>query len=186
MFRRIFTKARVVMVEPQRSKEAILRAKAEASDGRVQYEMALLGATSKPGVTFFEMETGSSVLPELANHPRTTVTMQLTTLDDVVQKRCGTAAIDFIKLDAQGYELEILKGGLQTLHKAKAILTEASIQPYNEGAPRAAEVICFLKSNGFDLFDFCSQLRKSDGVLWQTDLLFLREGALEDELKRIQ
>jgi FkbM family methyltransferase len=182
MFRGIFPGSRVLMIEPQRSKEAILRAKADASQGCVDYEMALLGATPKPEVTFFEMETGSSVLPELTNHARSAVKIPLTTLDEVLQKRRGTAVIEFIKLDAQGYELEILKGGLQTLAKAKVVLTEASMQPFNEGAPRAAEVICFLKAHGFELFDFCSQLRKPDGVLWQTDLLFLREGTLVDEL----
>jgi FkbM family methyltransferase len=186
MFRRIFPKARVLMIEPQRTKESILRAKAAASRGRVDFEMALLGAISKPEVIFFEMETGSSLLPELTGHARNAVGIPLTTLDDSVQKRWATANVDFIKLDTQGYELEIMKGGLKTLGRAKAVLTEASVQPFNEGAPRAAEVISFLKANGFELFDFCSQMRRSDGVLWQTDLLFLREGTLVEALSRIE
>jgi hypothetical protein len=44
-------------------------------------------------------------------------------------------------------------------------------------SPTFAEVIAFLDRAGFQLFNFCSQVRRTDGVLWQTDLLFLRAGS---------
>ena len=34
---------------------------------------------------------------------------------------------DFIKIDTQGYELEILKGGLNTLKHAEMVLLEVSL-----------------------------------------------------------
>jgi hypothetical protein len=54
---------------------------------------------------------------------------------------------------------------------------EASLVPINQGCPLIAEVMAFMSAAGFNLFDFCSQTRRRDGVLWQTDLMFLREGA---------
>jgi hypothetical protein len=54
---------------------------------------------------------------------------------------------------------------------------ETSLVPVNSGSPLFAEVIQFLAERGFQLFDFCSQVRRTDGVLWQTDLLFLRSNS---------
>jgi hypothetical protein len=55
---------------------------------------------------------------------------------------------------------------------------EVSLVPVNSGCPLFAEVVAFLGEHGFAVFDFCSQVRRRDGVLWQTDLLFLRANSL--------
>lgn len=71
----------------------------------------------------------------------------------------------------------MLKGGSRALSGAEAVLVEASLVPVNSGCPLIADVVDYLDKRGFRLFDFCSQVRRLDGVLWQTDLLFLRSGS---------
>lgn len=82
-----------------------------------------------------------------------------------------------LKLDVQGYELEVLKGSSQALRAADVVLMEASLVPINDGCPLIGEVMSFMYDHRFRVFDFCSQIRRADGVLWQTDLLFLKAGS---------
>jgi len=52
---------------------------------------------------------------------------------------------------------------------------EASLLPYNEGAPLFTDVVAFMDKEGFVVFDFCGQMRReSDFALSQTDVAFVR------------
>ena len=81
-----------------------------------------------------------------------------------------------LKLDVQGYEIEVLKGGARALAEAEAFLLEVPLLQYNEGAPLFAEVVEFMKDAGFVAFDICGQVRReTDGALFQVDILFVPE-----------
>lgn len=81
---------------------------------------------------------------------------------------------DFIKLDVQGSELDILKGGKKYLAKTQPryLLIETSIQEYNQGAPLAAEVISYLNKIGYRLQDIFDVLYDQNNQLLQVDFLF--------------
>src|SRR2546422_465251 len=82
----------------------------------------------------------------------------------------------FLKLDVQGYELEVLRGAERTLTATDVVLMEVSLLQYNAGAPLFAEVTAFMKAIGFVVYDICGQLRRAaDEALFQADLLFVRE-----------
>lgn len=176
LFRSVFPDAAVHMIEAQEGKRARLESVASTMGGDITLDIALLGPEEGRRVQFHEMETGSSVFAESSPYERRTEDRTMRTLDAVVAARRFPRA-DFLKLDVQGYELEVLKGGAAVLGQVEAVLLEASLVPVNKGAPAFAEVIAFLDGAGFQLFDFCSQVRRTDGVLWQTDLLFLRAGS---------
>jgi hypothetical protein len=120
------------------------------------------------------MESGSSVFPERSTVARTQRTLVTTTLDDSA-KRLGWDAVGFLKLDVQGYELEVLRGGAGVLSTAEALLLEVAVLPVNEGAPTFAEVIRFLEDRGFIVYDICTLFRRPlDAALVQLDVIFLR------------
>jgi hypothetical protein len=52
---------------------------------------------------------------------------------------------------------------------------ETSFIPINKGCPLILEVLTFMDSMGFRTLDFCSQVRRKDGTLWATDLLFINK-----------
>jgi len=60
---------------------------------------------------------------------------------------------DWIKMDVQGAELDVLKGGIETLSKAMIVELELSLMRYNEGAPLASEIITWMWLNGFEMFE---------------------------------
>ena len=166
MFRSVFPESRVLMVEGQSEKESILKSKTVEDPLRLEYEIALLGATEGQQVTFVEMETGSSVFEESSPYPRKRKTVKLKTLDNVLRRHPDFEDANALKLDTQGYELEVMKGAGKLLKKVEVILLEVSLIQINKGAPLVAEVIAFLTERKFKLFDFCSQIRRKDGVLW--------------------
>jgi FkbM family methyltransferase len=176
MFKSVFPAARVLMVEAQESKKGIL-AQVSARFGQdVTTKIALLGPREGEAVVFNEMGTGSSVFEEQSPYQRSPVKKTTRTLDGLLAEEPYPPA-NFLKLDVQGYEIEVLKGASQVLKQADALLLEASLVPINSGCPLLGEVVAFVGRAGFRLFDFCSQVRRADGVLWQTDLLFVREGS---------
>ena len=86
---------------------------------------------------------------------------------------------DFIKIDVQGYELEVLRGGKETLTKAQAILIELSLIEINAGAPLLDEALSFMKAAGFVAYDILEIHRRPlDGAMNQIDVLFVREESL--------
>ncbi len=122
------------------------------------------------------METGSSIHEEQSHFPRNSTVAKLAKLETLLVSRPSFRNPSMIKLDTQGSEISVLQGCPTLLRSVEAILLEVSLVPTNKGIPTFAEVISFMDSAQFQLFDFCSQLRRKDRVLWQTDLLFVRRG----------
>jgi FkbM family methyltransferase len=175
----IFPDAQYLMVEANPGKRAGLEAVAERLGPSVRLCMALLGRESREEVTFFAMEAGSSVLAENTGFDRQQLALPMTTLDEV----SGGATLEgpvLLKLDVQGYELEVLRGGAQTLARSDVVLLEVSLLEYNQGAPLMSEVVAFMNASGFVPYDVCGQLRReTDAALCQIDIMFVRrESAL--------
>lgn len=57
----------------------------------------------------------------------------------------------YLKLDTQGFDLEVLKGTVQSLPIFRALQTEASIKPLYQEMPDYRDVIVHLAGAGFEL-----------------------------------
>ncbi len=83
---------------------------------------------------------------------------------------------DLLKLDVQGFELEVLRGAEECLRRARAVLCEVSFQRFYVGQPLFSEVLLFLEKRGFTLHALGSAAVPG-APLVQTDALFLRSGS---------
>jgi len=176
MVRRIYPDAAIHMFDANPEKEPLLSA-AIREIGGARYYMALLGPESAESMRFYVMGTGSSVLPENTSLPRSSADLRMTTLDQVLAEQTADAPY-FLKLDVQGFELEVLRGAQQVLGNTEAALLEVSLIEYNQGAPLFAEVVGFMKERGFVVYDLSGFYRRqSDDALYMVDLLFVREGS---------
>lgn len=175
-FKGIFPDAQMLMIEPQASKMAQLsRVKSELRN--VEVRVALLGATVGASVGFCESETASSVLMEAENRRPPTTYMPMTILDAITENG-PFARPDFIKLDVQGYEIEVLRGGTRTLESVEAVLLEVNLLRLHEGAPLFHESAEYLGKQGFQVYDICGFMRRPyDGALWQADVIFVRHSS---------
>jgi FkbM family methyltransferase len=181
----IFEEAQLLIVEANPGQEADLAAAIRELGSRAQYMLQLLGPEVREDVAFYQVTSGSpaqvtsgsSVLEELTSFPRTTLRLRMDMLDRLLDKHTWSPPV-LLKLDVQGFELEILKGGSQTLNAAEVVILETSLLEYNRGAPLLDEVIGFMKHAGFVVYDICGQLRReSDAVLFQVDFVFCKESS---------
>ena len=94
-----------------------------------------------------------------------------TTLDALLG---DAASFDLIKLDVQGAELDVIRGGEALIRRAAFVLLEAPFcGQYNAGAPTFIEVISFMDRLGFVPFDIL-ELHRESHVLLQVDVVFVR------------
>ncbi len=77
--------------------------------------------------------------------------IEVTTLDDWAAK-AGVEAIDFLKLDTQGSELDILRGGARLLASARMLEIEVEFNPIYQDQPLFGDVDRFLRERGFVLW----------------------------------
>jgi FkbM family methyltransferase len=125
----------------------------------------------------------SSVLPMLNAHldaapeskyvDRQTVNVER--LDELALEYIPPAGVLLVKVDTQGYELEVLRGATGLLHRVVAIQLELSLTPLYEGAPAFVDMIAYMASSGFDLFSIVPGFRdRRSGRLLQVDGFFVR------------
>lgn len=171
----IFPDACFFMFEAQESKRIFLEEMRKKNPSNLKYHIALLGATSSKEVIFHEYETASSVLDEFFETGAKAEKKKLQRLDEVIEM-FNWPLPDLIKLDTQGYELEILKGGSKALESSEAILMEVSFIDIYKDAPLVEDVIAQMSFWGFQVYDICSLIRRPlDKALYQADLLFIKK-----------
>jgi FkbM family methyltransferase len=177
MFKKIFPAARMLMVEAQPEKEQQLKSAAEKMRD-VAYYIGLLGAEPGKEVIFNVNSTVSSVLEEYKVNTFRKEPRKIEALDDIVPLfTANLKPANFLKLDVQGYELEVLKGAPATLKNIEFILCEVSLLEINKNCPLIADVLQFMAAEGFVTYDICSFIRRPlDNALWQIDILFIRKG----------
>ena len=78
-----------------------------------------------------------------------------------------------LKLDVQGYELEVLAGAGQLLSQVEVIVAECSLYPFQVGIPLIHETIQHVVGLGFRLYDTADAIRWPSGNLAQIDLVFV-------------
>ena len=70
------------------------------------------------------------------------------TLDNIYD---NSFQFDLVKLDTQGSELDIIKGGKELFKKVKGVIIEENIYRYNFNAPLHDEIKEYMESIGFEL-----------------------------------
>jgi len=113
-------------------------------------------------------EEGNSVFKEKSCFPFVKTQRKTTTLNELFPKQ----SFDLIKIDAQGSERNIVLGGVEIVTKASFVQLETQIQQYNAGAPFLINVINFMHSIGFRVYDIIDHHYNSGQMLIQSDILF--------------
>jgi len=88
---------------------------------------------------------------------------------------------DIIKVDAEGVDIEVLKGASNFLGSTEVILIEASIV-HKQFQNSMFEVIMFMDKNGYKLFDLTDHnwAHKDMPVLWLVEAVFIKKGGFID------
>lgn len=144
-------------------------------------------ARQKGVATFYvnHFDATNSLLPRPADarryYPRSagykeSIEVDVTSLDAFVEA-ADVPAVDILKFDIQGGELEALRGAERVLRSGATALiyTEMMFIPHYEGAPLFHEIWSFLRKFGYSLFDIYDLHRARNGQLRYGDALFVSE-----------
>jgi FkbM family methyltransferase len=183
VLRSVYPTAEVFMIEADSRHEPALR------ETGFPYHIGPVG--SRAGLVDFHtlpdasLTQGASIYREntlIYQNDCTTIQLQMRPLDEVVETM-GCGAINFIKLDVQGAEIDVLEGATRLLatHPVDFILAELSLIPFNNGAPLAHDVIAYMARIGFGLHDVF-ELHYWNDQLIQFDVLFARARFLTSDV----
>lgn len=79
------------------------------------------------------------------------IPIELDTLDNCLAGRTDLR-LDFIKCDVEGADLDVLRGGIESLKSVKGIRIEVSFLKRFIDAPMFGDIDAFLRNSGFELF----------------------------------
>jgi FkbM family methyltransferase len=112
-----------------------------------------------------------------------TITVPSSTLDSIYADGALTTPI-LLKLDVQGYEVNVLRGGKVFLQRVDYIVTELSFEPLYVGEMPLLDTLAFLDGLGFDFMQPLSFLDDPRHCKYlQMDGLFRRRIEAVSELK---
>lgn len=105
--------------------------------------------------------------------------IKLDTLSNVYYSHCNESDSVFLKIDTQGYEHQVLKGGIEILSNIKMIQLEMSLIPLYDGERTFKDMINYLSDKHFKLVSIepgfyskkTGQLLQMDGIFINTKLV---------------
>jgi FkbM family methyltransferase len=96
-------------------------------------------------------------------------------LDELASTLLPPAGDLMLKIDTQGYELHVLKGAGGLLHRVAAMQLELSLVPLYDGAPTFSEMLAYMQSIGFEIFNIVPVFKDHrTGRVLQVDGYFVR------------
>ena len=137
-----------------------------------------IGILSNPGretVNFYNgCDTGDSYYKETTGHyaNRKPITLPCRTLDSVIEEN-NLPVPQFLKIDTQGSELDIMAGAKRVMGKADLIYLECPIIEYNKGSPNIFDYLMSMSSYGYIPTDVL-EIHRSEEVLLQIDVMFIK------------
>jgi FkbM family methyltransferase len=128
---------------------------------------------------FYKMFSGSSIFEEKSSHPRKEIILESSLLSDEITSDIQKVFNNLIKIDAQGSEIKILKGLKNYIHNFEVIILEVSVHEYNKNGPLFDEVMSYMKSKNYILYDIYDLKRLGDNnsFLLQFDCIYVRNNS---------
>ncbi len=182
LIHRAIPHARIISFEPLGEMFQQLVANTQDLPNFKAFNCALGEANAQVDMHRNEFTPSSSLLPMTNLHKEafpftkreTTETVQVRTLDKVGRELSLEDNI-LIKMDVQGYEEKVIRGGESMVSRAKVLIVETSFQTLYEGQPLFDDIYRLLGQKGFRYTGNLEQLRSpTDGSVLQADAIFIK------------
>ncbi len=180
---RVLPSAVVHAIEPNPEAYRRLRGVAERYESQVTtYQEALSDRVGAVQLNIAQDDETSSLKPvSEAGHKlfgdimkvADSIEVEVTTIDHWREIN-SVGAVDLLKLDIQGSELDALRGAQKSLYDGvNAILAEVHFLPAYDGAPPLPEIIAFMTDHGFTLYGLYNIYYEPNGRAVQGDALWV-------------
>jgi len=140
-----------------------------AAMGKQEGEMSIQVKSDKVGSSLL-LNTGPG------GHPPEARKINVIRLRDLAQEKFLNFQNIILKVDVQGYELEVLEGAGDFLQSIEVIILEVSFFKFLKDCPDFYDVVYYMKRKGFVVYDIIGGInRPLDYALGQKDLVFVKE-----------
>lgn len=153
-------------------------------------------AQEKGVATFYvnEFDATNSLLPRPKSDrryypksagPKETIEVEVTNIDEFLRVS-HISAVDILKFDIQGGELNALRGAISLLESERVslIYTEIMFIAHYEGAPLFHQIWSFLAEFGYSLFDIYDLHRAKNGQIRYGDAIFVSESVRNNVINK--
>ena len=150
------------------------------SDSGFRYFNTVLSNPGREYVEFFNgTNTGDSYYKEntAVYDDQSSIRLTCSTLDAII-KEYDLPIPNFIKLDTQGSELDILAGAESIVDRVDLMYVECPIIKYNIGAPGIQDYLDYFKSKDFVPVDLL-ETHQNENILLQVDIMFMKQKTKE-------
>jgi FkbM family methyltransferase len=183
---KLFPNACIYCFEPLPGPFKKLNRWAEKQKGRVKVFNTALGDSSKESVEMFshsEHSPSSSILKTTetcktlypVTEKQNTISVKLTMLDEWAANLSEPLTSDIlIKLDVQGYEDRVIKGGVATFRRARACILEVCLDKMYEKQANFKDILFLLYELGFHYIGNLNQVYADDGHVVYVDAVFVK------------
>lgn len=181
--RKLFPYAKIISFEPLSEEYSMINNKFIKDTRFESFNLALGNSKGEAKINRNKFSPSSSLLSITENHthnfPKTATTFEeiihINTLDDCA-KAIELENPLFIKIDVQGYEKQVIMGGIETLKKATFVLIELSFQELYVGQSTFHDIYSILHKLGFEFRGVYNQLISPiDRSILQIDGLFIKK-----------
>lgn len=169
-----YPRTEVILFEGNIAHETVLRSR------NLKFFNVVLSSPERTSVDYYNgADSGDSYYKETTTHydSKGYINTPCVTLDEMVSNNKLNLP-NFIKLDTQGSELDILAGSKIALNAADFVYVECPIINYNSGAPNISDYLQFFRGAEFIPVDIY-EIHRSEYVLLQIDIMFLKLSAKE-------
>jgi FkbM family methyltransferase len=101
-------------------------------------------------------------------------TVAVTTVDAVFDDATRGATSVFLKIDTQGFDLEVIRGAATSLERIVALQVELPLRPTYEGQPGYLELLGDLAARRFEPVQLYATYRDSAGRIVECDCVLIR------------
>ena len=179
--RKYFPNTQIIMFEPNTQHNEYL------NKINAEYHNVILGKVDGEVTFYSHGGTGDSIYPEFDEtlQPRSEFRkVKSRTIDSIVDTSEHIPAPDFLKLDVQGGEIDVLMGAVKTIKSINVILLECPIVNYNWGSPNIHEYLDFMFVNNFVPF-FVTEVHRLQQIVTQIDIAFISEKLFESHINSL-
>jgi FkbM family methyltransferase len=177
-------KGKIVSFEPMLKEHEVLQKASKNDDNWFVAERSAIGSyngfvdinVSKNSVSsslLSMLDTHSNAAPDSSYISKESV--PLIKLDDAANKYLDNALNIFLKIDTQGYEMQVLEGATKTLDKCTGVQLELSLVNLYSEQSNIYELIEKMRGLGFNLWGISPVFANPDsGQMLQVDGTFFR------------
>lgn len=174
---------KIISFEPMRKEFNILNDRCSRYPSWSAENLALGDFNGNSTINISENSVSSSLLDILPDHTSSAPTskfvkkedIRVVTLDQFLTDHNIKSSNIFLKLDVQGFEMEVLRGTQTHFDKIKMLHVELSLDELYENGSLFDEIYLYLRSVGFKLVGVEPGFSRADnGELLQIDGLFVR------------